>query len=358
MMRSLSDRRKLFRYAFGLLVTCLCIQPGTAQLFPGLEGEQLVEAIRNDFTPGQLLNDTQVKDTLYAKVFSIEDSVRCIYSGLSRYLPEGVDPSQWLFGTGLEVESINLEHSWPQAKGAGEGTDGNMNMYHLFPSRAGINSDRANLPYADINDAQTQKWYFRNIEMTTKPVSNIDAYSEFGNGAFEPRESVKGDIARGMFYFWTIYRADAMAADPFFFDLQRDRLCQWHEQDPVDAEELLRNEIIAHYQDGKRNPFILDCSLVMRAYCSQLPECPVVSSGVLPKEDNTILYLPGSYQFMITGQPNQIWQLHIFDILGRDIHFLSMYSQQPGEAIFLPSGFYFAVATQGRHEINTRINIP
>src|SRR4030095_2084922 len=104
-----------------------------AQLFPGLSGEDLADAIRNEYTPSILLNDTQVKDTLYAKVFFVNDSVRCIYSGLAHDLPQSVDPSQWLFGTGNEVESINLEHGWPQAQGAGEGTDGNINMYHLFP---------------------------------------------------------------------------------------------------------------------------------------------------------------------------------------------------------------------------------
>ena len=97
-------------------------------MFPGLEGEQLTDALRDAYTPNQLLNDSQVRDTLYAKVFAESDSVRCIYSGFAKYLPDGVDPSQWLYGTGLEVESMNLEHGWPQAKGADEGTDGNVTV--------------------------------------------------------------------------------------------------------------------------------------------------------------------------------------------------------------------------------------
>ena len=74
-----------------------------AQLFPGLEGQDLIEAIRNEFTPTLILNDNQVKDTLYAKVFIENDSVHCIYSDLAHDVPPGVDPSQWIFENGTEV---------------------------------------------------------------------------------------------------------------------------------------------------------------------------------------------------------------------------------------------------------------
>ena len=119
--KDLWKEMKLDCIAIVLIFLTVSLQQGKSQIFPGLVGEPLVEALRDAYTPGILLNDTQVKDTLYAKIFMEGDSVRCIYSGLARYLPSGVDPSQWLYGTGLEVGSINLEHSWPQAKGAGEG---------------------------------------------------------------------------------------------------------------------------------------------------------------------------------------------------------------------------------------------
>jgi hypothetical protein len=161
------------------------------QLFPGLSGEELADAIRSEYTPSILLNDTQVKDTLYAKVFFENDSVRCIYSGLAHNLPNGVDPSQWLFGSGNEVGSINLEHGWPQAKGAGEGTDGNMNMYHLFPSRVEINSDRLITHSDEINDNDTQTWYYLDQELSFIPSMNIDAYSEFDPGFLNPGNPLK-----------------------------------------------------------------------------------------------------------------------------------------------------------------------
>ncbi len=341
-----------------ILLCCGSFQTGIAQLFPGLEGDQLANALRDAYTPGQLLDDSQVRDTLYAKVFAESDSVRCIYSGFAKFLPFGVDPSQWLYGTGLEIASMNLEHGWPQAKGADEGTDGNVNMYHLFPSRTAINSDRANFPFGDIPDQLTQKWYYKDKEMAVKPGNSINAYSEYMNGSFEPREAVKGDIARAMFYFWTIYREDAIAADPFFFAAQLPYLCDWHEQDPVDAAELMRNDIISFYQDGKKNPFIIDCSLVRRAYCSSLPECDPVSSEDIGEEEFVLQFLPGLQQLSIVGNRDQTWQIQILDQLGRILRVDSLPTNQIGLPLNLPAGVYFVIASNQRYRLNHSFMIP
>jgi len=329
-----------------------------AQVFPGLTGEALVEAIQNAYTPGQLLNDTQVKDTLYAKVFAKEDSVRCVYSGLARFLPSGVDPSQWLFGSGLETGSINLEHTWPQSKGAGEGTDGNLNMYHLFPSRTAINSDRGDFPFHEINDQQTTKWYYKDVELNNAPEIHIEYYSEYISGLFEPRESLKGDIARGMFYFWTIYREDALAADPNFFDLQADDLCLWHIQDPVDDHEILRNDIISIYQDGKKNPFILDCSLVMRAYCNEIPDCEMVATGSIQKCKAGLNFQYGSQQFILDDQETGNWKLVVVDQLGRIIYSGNLKENELSEPIDFPSGIYFAAAVKWDRVLTLKLVIP
>lgn len=352
----------LFRKCFTLCLVVALVATeaaGTlnAQIFPGMTGEPLVDALRAAYTPTHLLNDTQVKDTLYARIFAVEDTVYCIYSGLGRYLPPGADPSQWLYGTGVEVWSMNLEHSWPQAKGAGEGTGGNTNMYHLYPSRSAINSDRGDLPYGEINDMQTSRWYYKDKEMGSKPASNIDAYSEYINGMFEPRESVKGDIARGMFYFWTIYRDDAEAADPVFFQNQLSTLCQWHEQDPVDAAEQLRNEKIASYQ-GKANPFILDCSLVKRAYCGQLSECMPLAIPSNQDASYRLIFQPASRHLTILGDKDGFWEMDIMDVVGRSLYHEELETGIPGDEILLPSGMYFARAINGHMVLSCPIFIP
>lgn len=349
--------RALKRHGSGLLFR-LIVVIGVAlfpesrcwsQLFPGLEGEELVTAIRAEFTPHQLLTETQVKDTLYANVFLLDDSVRCIYSDLARFLPDGVDPSQWLYGTGQEPGSINLEHSWPQANGAGKGTDGNRNMHHLFPSRSEINSIRGNYPFGEIVDFTAEKWFYHAQELHAVPGSGTENYSEYKTGLFEPREEAKGDIARALMYFWTIYREDAIQAAPLFFEEQRQALCQWHEQDPVDDFEMMRTLRIAGYQDGKANPFILDCSLAKRAYCGSLGACEMVGTNPLPPEKAALRFDAQENSLLINDETTSVWDIRVLDTLGRLLVHQTLESNQLSSPILAPPGIYLVLASsQGR----------
>ena len=47
---------------------------------------------------------------------------------------------------------------------------------------------------------------------------------------------------------------------------QKEVLKTWHEQDPANDEEFIRTWQIAFYQQNKPNPFILDETLIERAY--------------------------------------------------------------------------------------------
>jgi len=189
------------------------------------------------------------------------------------------------------------------------------------------------------------------IETPVKPVTNIDLYSEYKTGVFEPREDVKGDIARAMFYFWTIYRDDAVEADPLFFDLMKDNLCLWHEEDPVDPFEILRTQRIATYQDGKENPFILDCSLVKRAYCPNLEECIMVANETVPDLKERILFDAKEHILVIAGETEAEWTVEIFDISGKKIFVGKTESNQK---LYVPSfypGIYLIRATSGSHRL-------
>ena len=93
---------------------------------------------------------------------------------------------------------------------------------------------------------------------------------------------MKGDLARSVFYFYTMYTAQANLADPGYFNLQRLTLCQWNALDPADSAELAKTWRIAPYQDGKANPFVLDCTLANRCYCPEVPPNCSVSVSDAP----------------------------------------------------------------------------
>lgn len=237
------------------------------KIFKDLEGEALREAIVDNYKTSIVLTLSQCRDTLYKIVYQENDSVSCVYSGLTKYLDPDSDPSQFLFGNGTNTD-INLEHSYPRSKGASIG-NAISDMHHLFPTRVSVNSARASDPFREINDNETDNWYYQDETLTSIPTNNRDKYSEDTDLGFEPREDFKGNIARAQFYFYTMYRNEADSEDPNFFDQQVSTLCEWHFNDPVDSLEWIRNQRIAFYQDGKENPFVLDCSLA-RLYCPEV----------------------------------------------------------------------------------------
>lgn len=130
---------------------------------------------------------------------------------------------------------INCEHTWPKSKGAKQ-YPAVSDLHHLYPSEKDINSKRANLPFCNV-----------------KKVFWEHGGSKMGLGnapteCFEPPQDHKGNVARSMFYFATRYGLFIDAA-------QESVLRQWHKEDPVDRNDIRRNNMIEEYQ-GNRNPFI------------------------------------------------------------------------------------------------------
>ena len=247
-------------------------------VLPGVTGQDLIDGLVTNYKPTTVLTYAMARDSMFANVYSENDSLSCVYTGHTIYLDPSLDPTTAAFMNGND-NGINTEHSWPQGLGAGDG-DPRSNIYHLFPTRIDVNGDRANSPFAEIPDNETDEWYYLgNSQSSIPPAATIDLYSERKGSQFEPREDHKGDVARAMFYFYTMYKAEADNADPNFFELQRETLCSWHLLDPVDEKEWNRNIKIATYQSNRSNPFILDCTIVERCYCAdQEPVCMPTSS--------------------------------------------------------------------------------
>ncbi|NRA52061.1 MAG: endonuclease [Phaeodactylibacter sp.] len=233
-------------------------------LFPNLTEKTLLSSVQQNYTPEQVLGYGPARDVMYGEIDNRRDTVCGIYSGHCLYLPKGQDPSVALYKDG-DPDGINCEHVWPRSKGAKYG-NAKSDMHHLFPARVAVNAARGNDPFAEIPDEQTKRWFFKTDETAQPAPLQIDDYSESSGQQFEPRARRKGDLARAMFYFYTVYRREALEADPLFFQAQRQTLLQWHLSDPADEKEIARTHAIARYQDGKPNPFVIDASLAARLY--------------------------------------------------------------------------------------------
>ena len=135
---------------FSLLVLCpyFCIAQHQ-DVFPDLSGGDLLDAVQVAFTPEDVLTYSTARDTLFKSVYAVDDSLECVYSGWKRYLDPSLDPTQAVFTNNGDDLDINTEHCYPQSKGAEVG-NGRADMHHLFPTRATVNSNRANDPFMDI----------------------------------------------------------------------------------------------------------------------------------------------------------------------------------------------------------------
>ena len=226
----------------------------------GLTRSDLFEFLNTNYKPSTTLGYNQARDVMYS-IIDLEDdnTLKGIYTNYTVTIDPSQDPRPQ-----TNAQNMNCEHSWPQSMGAGSEPQ-KSDLHHLYPCRGNVNSSRGNKPYADIDDNETDKWWRLDYYETNIPSEYIDEFSEVDNdnNKFEPREDVKGNIARGMFYFYTIYKNDA---DENFFEQQKDFLYQWHKQDPADDIERDRTLAIAFYQDNLANPFVLDSTLVKRIW--------------------------------------------------------------------------------------------
>ena len=227
---------------------------------PGLTRVNLFDYLNTNYKTSTTLGYNQARDVMYS-IIDLEDdnTLKGIYTNYTITIDPNQDPRPQ-----TNAQNMNCEHSWPQSMGAGSEPQ-KSDLHHLYPCRGNVNSSRGNKPYAEIDDNDTDKWWRFDYYETSIPSQYIDEFSEVDNdnGKFEPREVVKGNIARDMFYFFTIYNDEA---DHNFFEEQKDFLNLWHKQDPVDDIELARTLSIASYQDDIVNPFVIDSTLVKRIW--------------------------------------------------------------------------------------------
>jgi len=148
--------------------------------------------------------------------------------------------------------AYNREHVWPVSLGAAHGTAPYTDIHHIFACDANVNSARGNRPFDECTgDCRSH-------------VESPDAH--FSDRTWEPPDHQKGDVARALFYMDIRYEGD-LEGEP---DLRLVEwgvttgcncigrlsvLRRWHEMDPVDERERLRNERAFSIQHN-RNPFI------------------------------------------------------------------------------------------------------
>jgi len=197
------------------------------QSISGLQGTALVTQLRLVIQTGMV--KISYGDARYILDEADRDpansnNVILIYSGVS---VSGV----WDVGI-----TWNREHVWPQSLLGTFASD-------LTNTTKDIRSDLHNLKpeSASVNTSRGNKYF--DTQTTT--------------ATYNPRNEVRGDISRILFYMVIMYPELSLVNQaPVNFQMALlSRMLEWHEADPVDAFEISRNNVIFSYQ-ANRNPFI------------------------------------------------------------------------------------------------------
>jgi hypothetical protein len=255
-------------------------------IFPGLRGDSLITELKRYYTPKTILPYDQARTKLYTEIFLQNDSIECYYSGYKIPVPLGTNILSWTAKYGIQTE-----HLFPRSLGSAS-MPALGDLHHLVPTRANINTLRRNAPFADIPDVQTKYWIHKDKVITNIPKNIIHLYSESKSNVFEPSEFRKGDIARAVFYFYTLYKSEADRKSKTFFSSMLPDLCRWHRSDKADSIEINRSMAIARIQSNI-NPFIFDPSLAERCYCAAYPATPEKSYSVniYPNPSKGLFYI-------------------------------------------------------------------
>ena len=195
----------------------------------------------NRRTYDQIYNDITITD----KDPNNPNNVICMYTGVS--YPKGTSGNDRLW---------NREHVWAKSHGFPEEKfDAYSDLHHLRASEKAINSTRSDLDFDDV-------------ENYTGTIAS-DSYGNRWISAkcFEPRNEVKGDIARMLLYM-TIKYYDGGIVLTLTDSIPTTRtsegigslgklstLIKWNYLDPVDDSERKRHEEAYNIQKN-RNPFI------------------------------------------------------------------------------------------------------
>lgn len=278
----------MIRYFVCLFVIACVSAELHAQSPPaGLTCEQVRTWIKTNHYDGQhtQLGYNEARRRMYGAIDNepTRNTVVCVYSGYEDPLPYDVNNST------TYPNPINCEHTVPQSFYS-SAEPMKSDIHHLFPTYQNWNSLRSNFPFSDIDDATTTSWHIEDITLNSIPTNRIDEHSEYFGSTFEPREDHKGDLARAVMYFYTMYPSVGNIND--CGDIYT--LMAWSYQDPPSAKEIERNNRIETYQ-GNRNPYVDDVTLIDLAWgcLVSAPSQPIAIDlvSIRPNPVKDMLYL-------------------------------------------------------------------
>ena len=233
-----------------LLITALIISNLTFSQIPsgyydgteGLNGSQLKSVLHNIIDGHIEYSYNDLRDFILMETDedpNNSNNVILLYTGRSQ--------AKSTFGGG--ANDWNREHVWAKSHGDfGNFPPCGTDAHHIRPTDASVNNDRGHLDFDNGGQQHPEA---------------TGCY--FDNDSWEPRDEVKGDVARMILYMAVRYEGGNGEPDLEVVDYvntypnpkhgKLSTLLEWNIADPPDDFEKNRNEVVYDYQEN-RNPFI------------------------------------------------------------------------------------------------------
>jgi endonuclease I len=214
----------------------------------GKSGQSLREAINQIISDHKVINYSSTDEAM--SIIDVDpmnkNNVILIYSRRS-------DPISNCCSDGW-----NREHLWPNSYGIDSKGLAYSDIHALRPCDSNVNSSRGNKHFDESNPDS------RYYKFPSHPEATLCSSD---NNSWSPPESLKGDIARAMFYMDIRYEGNDGEPDLELTDDLTEitssnskmgslkTLLIWHILDPVSEKEKIRNDKVYEIQKN-RNPFI------------------------------------------------------------------------------------------------------
>ncbi|MCD4788498.1 MAG: endonuclease [Bacteroidales bacterium] len=278
------------------------IPPGYYDDAMGLSGDELKAALHNIIKDHTEYSYTQIKEFLKETDEDPlnTDNVILLYTGRSQNKNTfGGGPDDW-----------NREHVWAKSHGDfGNNPPCGTDIHHIRPTDASVNSSRGN---KDFDNGGQQH-----------PEATGCYYTEY---TWEPRDEVKGDVARMIFYMAVRYEGTSGELDLEVVDWVNtapapehgkfSALLEWNSFDPPDDFEINRNNVIYSYQNN-RNPFIDFPEFVNMIWN------PASISDEISTENNIKIYPLPAKDYITIELKNPFansYTIKLFNIFGNNVY--------------------------------------
>jgi len=218
----------------------------------GLSGPQLKAALHNIIKNHTFVPYGSSGSGVWGALMDLDEDPNNTNNIIYVYSRRSEPKTRTQYNNPSDMDAWNREHTFPKSRSFNNSSwPAYTDLHHMRPEDRTVNSSRGD---KDFKNGGTNSLADAPLVKTAP-------------GTWEPPDEIKGDIARGIFYMAVRYEGTA-PNEPDLEVVNRattsgepnigylNDLLAWHDLDPVDDRERLRNEKIYRNYQGNRNPFI------------------------------------------------------------------------------------------------------